>query len=213
MSILKDTQELISRATLKIHTERRGDGQCVVVEDGMIITAAHCVDWNNDGGMTQGNHFLSKISTEAGNVTGSVAAVEPVSDVAILECPDPQTFYNESVAFDDYCDVVVPVKLALTVPKTFQAFPVWVLTHLKTWVFGTATFNGVNSTFGYMTNVKIANGTSGGPIVNESGGLVGIVSQGTNTGENGKFTSSAALLPLALPAWVIERVKNHRNTF
>ena len=91
MSILKDTQELISRATLKIHTERRGDGQCVVVEDGMIITAAHCVDWNNDGGMTLGYHCLSKISTEAGNVTGSVSAVEPVSDVAILECPSAAT--------------------------------------------------------------------------------------------------------------------------
>jgi S1-C subfamily serine protease len=78
-------------------------------------------------------------------------------------------------------------------------------------VSGTATFNGGNSTFGYTTAVEITNGTSGGPIVNETGELVGVVSQGTNTGDNGKFTSSAGLLLFALPAWVVERVKYHRG--
>jgi S1-C subfamily serine protease len=211
MKISTGEQELVSKATFKKQSNERGCGQCVLIEGGLIITASHCVDWNNEGGMTLGDHFLSKITTDAGILTASISAVEPVSDIAILESPNSQTFYEESNAFDDYFENIKPVKLCLETPNRFKSFPVWVWTHLNKWVAGEATFYGGNSTFGYKTDVEITGGTSGGPIVNENGELVGVVSQGTTTEENGKFTSSAALLVLALPAWVIARVKNYRN--
>ncbi len=209
MKISTSAQEFVSRATFKIQSKERGCGQCVLIEDGLIITASHCVDWSNDGGMTLGDHFLSKITTDAGILTAGISAVEPVSDIAILESPDCQTFYEESVAFDDYFESIKPVKLCVVIPNRFKSFPVWVWTHLNNWVAGEANFYDANSTFGYKTDVEITGGTSGGPIVNENGELVGVVSQGTTTEENGKFYSSAALLPLALPTWVIARVKKH----
>ena len=213
MTIPATEQELVSRATFKIHTKEGGCGQCALIEDGLIITASHCVDWTNDGGMALGDYCLSKITTDVGIITASVAAVEPVSDIAILECPDAQTFSSESSAFDNFSEAIIPVKLSLAVPDEFQEFPVWVWTHLKTWVAGTA-IRCENSTFGYTTDVEIHGGTSGGPIVNASGELVGVVSQGSTTRDaedNGKFTSFAGLLPLALPVWVVERVKRHRR--
>jgi len=205
MNIPSDIQELVSKATFEIQTKERGTGLCVMIDGGFIITAAHCVDWDITGMMATGEFYLNKIKTVSDDLTATPLAVEPVSDIAILGSPDSQVFCHESFAFDKLCECVTPVKLLRSIPKQLKPFPVWVRTHLETWVAGTATFSGENSTFAYETDIEIANGTSGGPIVNHRGELVGVVSHGTNSCTEGKYLSVAGLLPLALPAWVIAR--------
>ncbi len=38
--------KLVAGATFKFHTKKGGNGQCILVEGGFIITAAHCVNWD-----------------------------------------------------------------------------------------------------------------------------------------------------------------------
>jgi S1-C subfamily serine protease len=204
-TITSDVKKLVVGATFKIQTRERGSGQCVLVKGGFIITAAHCVDWDCSGNMAMGEFYLSKIKTGSGDLTASTFAVEPISDIAVLGSPDNQTFCHESATFDEFCEGVAPVKLLRRIPKPFKPFPVWIRTHIKTWVDGTATYFGGCATFAYKTDCEIQCGTSGGPIVNHAGELVGVVSHATNTCFQGKYTAAAGLLSLALPAWIIAR--------
>jgi hypothetical protein len=205
MNISSDVKKRVAGATFKIHTKERGNGQCVLVDGGLIITAAHCVDWDCSGRMAQGEFYLSNITTGSGDLLADTVAVEPVSDIAVLGCPDNQSFPDESDAFDELCERIAPVKLLKRTPKAFKPFPVWIRTHFKNWVAGNATYYGSNSTFAYKTESEILCGTSGGPIVNHAGELVGVVSHGPISRSQGKYVSAAGLLPLALPAWIIAR--------
>ena len=111
MAINSSIKKLVARATFKIQTSERGTGQCVAFEGGLFITAAHCVDFDCTGEMVSGDFYLNKIKTSNGKLITSTLAVEPVSDIAVLGSPDDQSFPRESVAFQKFCDQVVPVKL------------------------------------------------------------------------------------------------------
>jgi hypothetical protein len=205
MNISTGVKKLVAGATFKIPTKERGNGQCVLVEGGFIITAAHCVDWDCTSLMAVWGDYYNKIKTGSGDLTTGTLAVEPVSDIAVLGCPDDNRLPDEALAFEDWCAHIVPVKLLRRTPKARVPFPVWIRTHVETWVAGTATYSGWSySTFSYTTDSEIPSGTSGGPIVNHAGELVGVVSHGTNCCK-GKYYSGAGLLSLALPTWVIAR--------
>jgi hypothetical protein len=173
-------KSLVAGATFTIKTKERGNGQCVLVDGGLILTAAHCVDWNCLGGMAQGDYYLSKIRTGNGELIASIRAVEPVSDVAVLSSPDDQEFFDESEAFREYCERVSPVKLLREIPESRKPFPVWIRADFKTWVAGMAKHDG-NQHFGFETETEIKGGTSGGPIVNRKGELIGVVSHGSTS--------------------------------
>jgi S1-C subfamily serine protease len=212
VTIPSKIKKLVAGATFKIQTRERGSGQCILIVGGLIITAAHCVDMDCTGRMAlAGKFYWSKIQTDGGDLIATTRAVEPVSDIAVLGSPDPADLpETEAFAFEEWSEHIAPVKLLRKIPKERQPFPVWIRTHHKTWVVGTAYYGG-NSTFAYTTDIEIRGGTSGGPIVNREGELVGVVSHGTTTCVKGRFYSAAGLLPLALPVWVIARTRAGRG--
>jgi hypothetical protein len=148
---------------------------------------------------------LGNIATAHGDVIASTLAVEAVSDLAVLGCPDDQALSAEAEAFDAFCERITPLRLHRRPLIPFKPFPVWIRTHLKTWIPATATYHRSNAQFSYRTTGKIVGGTSGGPIVNRSGELVGIVSHSTERPVGGAYCAAAPLLSLALPAWVLGR--------
>jgi hypothetical protein len=203
-TITPEIKNLVAQATFTIRPKKGGSGQCVLIEGGLIITAAHCVSWDCGGEMVLGDFYLEKIATAHGDLTATVLAVEPVSDLAVLGCPDSQTFSAPAKAFDEFCERITPLRLYRRPMMPFKPMPVWILSHLKTWIPATATYFGSNADFSFDTTRKINGGTSGGPIVNRAGELVGVVSHTTEDPVDGEYCSSAPLLSLALPAWVIQ---------
>jgi hypothetical protein len=155
--------------------------------------------------MAMGEYCLETITTPHGDVIANTVAVEPVSDLAVLGCPDDQVLFAEAEVFDAFCERITPLRLHRRPLIPFKPFPVWIRTHLKTWVPATATYHRSNAQFSYRTTSKIIGGTSGGPIVNRAGELVGIVSHSTERPVAGEYCAAAPLLSLALPAWVLQR--------
>jgi trypsin-like peptidase len=205
-----ELKHVIATATFEIHTKERGKGQCVLVDGGLILTAAHCTDYDCKGGMALGDHYLHVISAGKHRLVANTLAVEPVSDIAVLGGPDDQALPDEADAFDELCERTTPVELQREIPEPGVPFSVWIRTHKRTWVAGAATYIR-GAKFWYKTRTKIQGGTSGGPIVTDTGELVGLVSHAPESPGHGDYGCGAPLACLALPAWALRRIREARQ--
>ena len=186
-------------------------GQGVLVEGGFILTAAHCIAWKCDGSMVLGDHFIEDISTSLGILKVSPLAVEPVNDIAVLGSLDSQTFFSEADEFEKFCENTDAVPLCLSNFELFQPFPVYVRTHKQEWVKGDAQqcYEHAPSLW-VETDDQIEGGTSGGPIINEAGELVGISSNFCVVADSQQKCNGSVPRPhLALPAWVVNDIARH----
>jgi S1-C subfamily serine protease len=198
-------QELLTRASIAnatVHMENK-DGQGVLIPGGFILTATHCINWSGKGEMVlNDNTFLTSITTKSGQrLLVSPVAADPLSDIAVLGAPDNQEFSDEADTFEEWCEKTEPVPVSMTVPRVRRPQPIGILSHTGDWIEGTlARFsnNGGSATI-KTTADRILGGTSGGPVVDHQGRLLGVVSNGSEMG-------SVPLVCLALPHWVLMQV-------
>jgi hypothetical protein len=131
------------------------------------------------------------------------------ADIAVLGPLDNQTFGNEADAFESFCEATTPIPVAKGKIRGNQAFPVRVLNADGQWVSGMAElFEDASRSIWIVAEKEIKSGASGGPVLNERGELVAIVSHssrpGTGVARN-QPESSDGLYPRplkALPVWV-----------
>jgi hypothetical protein len=180
----------------------RKEGQGVLVTGGFILTAAHCISWDHNGGMALGDHFVEPITTRDGsNLHVGPWVVEPVSDIAVLGELDNQVFFEQCDAFEEWRESVQPIAVSDRVLQPQESIAVHVLSHKGHWIAGKATRHGHGAwpRLWIETASCIEGGTSGGPIVDEEGKLLGVVSWGN---EDGAFPVAC----LALPSWIWQRI-------
>lgn len=190
-------------------------GQGVLVPGGLILTAAHCVGWTASGHMAFGDMPPTvPIRTAAGRTfSANVFAVEPVADIAVLGAADSQAFAADAEAFERFCDETLPVPVSGRDFDLEVAVPVLIRTHLKTWVEATTTRYGHPSDPpGYLAHYDaesaVKGGTSGGPVVDLTGDLVGVVSVASEgNGDGGPCQGTMPRPHLALPGWVWLQIK------
>ena len=115
---------------------------------------------------------------------------------------------REAEKFKNFWKHTKPVPVCRRNFELFQKFRVHIYTHKDTWVTGSAMQCSENSERLYVeANEQIEGGTSGGPIINDEGELVGIVSHFTLPGEGMDKCNGGAPRPhLALPVWVCDRI-------
>ena len=103
-----------------------------------------------------------------------------------------------------------PVHLGLDEFELFQEYPVNIYTHKNTWVVGRASQMRRDAPMIWVeTEEKIEGGTSGSPIVNDKGELVGIVSNFPE-GDQQKYAGRAPLPLVALPVWILKIIQQSR---
>ena len=200
----------VSNATVRI-----GGGQGVLVPGGFILTAAHCIKWNGEGAMALGDHFIEKITTKSGARFGVMPiAVDPVSDIAVLSALDNQEFGEDVESLEQWCETTKPVPLLTKTPPPWKSISVRVLSHRGNWIKGKVTRYGFATASSGCISIEavsqIEGGTSGGPIVDSRGRLVGVVSHSTEAKAGDKCTGSIPLACLALPHWLLLRI-NHES--
>lgn len=210
MELSDKLKKQVENATVKII--RRG-GQGVVVRGGLILTAAHCVEFTCVGYMALGDYYIEEIETSSGILKAAPLAVEPVKDIAVLGPPDEQAFCEEAEAYEEWHKNIEPIPLCFRQYERFQKLDAYIFTHEGTWIKGKATHCGEDkSAFVFDSIDPVKGGTSGGPIVNEYGELLGVVSTGSETPiamskeELGEYNDFHPRASIALPVWVIRRI-------
>jgi S1-C subfamily serine protease len=174
-------------------------GQGVLVSGGFVLTVAHAVPYDCSGGMALGDYHLVAVKPKTGpSFRLSVYAVEPVSDIAVLGEADNQIFSEDADLFEDFRGATEPVPVCAEEFGFDASKPVHVLTHRGTWLRGT-TADARDGCGWLRTKRKIEGGTSGGPVVNDDGQLVGLVS---HTCETPPFDGRMPRPHRSLPGWV-----------
>jgi hypothetical protein len=150
-------------------------GQGVLVPGGFILTAAHCIQWNGEGGMAMGDRFIESITTKSGaRFRVGPCAVEPVSDIAVLGSLDDQVFFDDCEQFAKWQELTKAVRVANTMPPFGVPIPARILTHEGNWIGAAVTRWGHrlrSAVFLIEAEERIEDGTSGGPVVDSSGQL------------------------------------------
>jgi hypothetical protein len=183
------------------HGRRRHRAQGVIVPGRMIVTAAHCVQWDNRGGRMAGpfgDTEYEKVIVGDHHLLAAVYAVEPVSDVAVLGVVDGQISQEMSdVAelYDDLMATVNPIPLCTADHPIRTPFPVHIGTHDQGVVAGQATYRHPRRGLLLVeASCGISGGTSGGPIVTNTGHLLAVVSTaGRVAGEPGRDVTGPSL--------------------
>ncbi len=204
----------VEKATVDIIKDGNQYGRGVLIPKNMILTAAHCVTFTNSGLMVLGEYFLEHIQTQTGNIVGSIEMVESVSDLCIIGPPDNQELYKESIKFENFCRDTKPVKICSDKVEAWQKSDIYILNLDRQWIKGTAEYTCyLNSPMvSVIADAQIEGGASGGPIINDKGQLVGIVSnfqQNINSGDK-----CGGMMPrplLALPVWIVKRIMSRKD--
>jgi Trypsin-like peptidase domain len=200
----------IKKATVKL---TRLAGQGVLVPGNLIATAAHCVYWSTEGEMVLGDSFPEPIRAERCELTATPYAVEQCSDLAVLGALDSQSSYKEFVEFDKWCAATEPVQLS-TVDnyELLKPFPVHILTYRGEWVRAKAQkCSPLAHTVHVTAESQIEGGTSGGPVVDESGRLVGVVSHFSDGCDSDDFEGQVALAHLSIPPRLLRNMFTMRK--
>jgi hypothetical protein len=181
-------------------------GQGVLVPGGFILTATHCIQWTGEGGMALGTEYLERVTTPSGaRFLVQAVAADALSDLAVLGSVDDQQLPVDAERFEQWCEETPAVPLATKVPRYQRPLPVQILNHKRKWIKAKITrFSPPPFLRGNMfleTEEEIEGGTSGSPVVDSSGGLVGIIST----------PASLSIVQLALPRWVLMRIRNRRK--
>ncbi|MBP2674761.1 MAG: Trypsin-like peptidase domain [Deltaproteobacteria bacterium] len=212
----EDIRAAISAATVKVigypaDLEKVGMG--VLAGNGYLVTAAHCLEFDNDTGarITIGEHVFYEIETAQGeHLKAAPVFIESISDIAVLGPLDPDAYPGEWVeAYESFCARTRPAPLWRMGPASAPAsteFQVHIYTHEKSWISGKARVRQAGRpNLWIRADRNIEGGTSGGPIVNDSGELVSVVSAAGGYLDITK-EGHPPLLKWALPAWIYRAI-------
>jgi len=214
------------------------EGKGVIVSDYIVITAAHCLEYEkHTPSITQ--YALITIGDEMLDM--EIRAIDPIADIAALT-RSTESFNH----FTEYCDNLSPVNidfLTSQLPedrsKIFNVdlahcdpVPVWVRSHEDQWIEGEINLTKKlphqpnHPTALVKTKAPILGGSSGGPVLNKKGELLGIVSQSTRHSSepsalndlylpntDGGGTEVTITFPSqSLPKWLHEQLQRNQST-
>jgi len=191
----------IENATVRV---ANGGALGVIVPGEFILTAAHCVKYSLRGDMAVGVPYFEEIESINGNFKATPYVVEPVSDIAVLGCPDGQCF-QEAEGYEEIYSKLEAVSLCTREYEIDKPFDAYIYTHENTWLEVKAVcqeplWQWIHAgTITLKHEKELKAGTSGGPIVNDLGELLGVVSQG-------QFSGKHAWACKALPVWVVKGI-------
>lgn len=208
-------ETLLSSAKAAIVTV--GDGRGFLVDGSrsgrLVVTAAHCLPH-----LPPPHPFSHTAETTYRDLVGPLGGkpsvwadclfVDPIADVAVLCEPDDQVYLKEATAYTRLVEAAAPLRVGILT----EPCDAWLQTLDGRWQRCTVR---VDSPYGPTRSLMLvgavdanATGTSGSPIVRTDGRVLGVVSVGTETGdEAGDEQAGQPLLASVLPLWLLSDLR------
>lgn len=199
-------EDRVRAATVTL-PERGGRG--VLAPGGLVLTATHCLGWDGSLGLALGDHH--PVLVEAGGCSFRLGPRfgDGVSDMAALGALDDQAFPNDERVFAEWQRQLRPVPLSPWLPRTPDArrlrrqpepwvsHPARLLSLDGRWFAGVVKYDFDPSGKVWLeAEEPLESGMSGGPVVDEQGRLLGVISWGS---EYGQIPPAR----FAMPAWIL----------
>lgn len=161
--------------------------------------------------MALGDHFVLRVEAGRHTFRLGVVAVEPVADIAVLGPPDSQVFCDDAEAFEDHSAATPAVRVCAKdfAPRTptrahlLNLNGMWIECVARE---GRVTPGRATPPIAWLTGGrhKIEGGMSGGPVLNDGGELVGLVSFSS---EEWDHDGAMPRPHRALPLWVWQHME------
>jgi hypothetical protein len=176
-----------------------------------FLTAAHCVEIAFSGRMALGDCYfedLEEVEIAGYKFRTSIHFAEPRSDIAFLGPVDDQALPRDAEIFEKVCWDREPVPICFKELTLRKEFPAYVYTHKGRWMRGKVSqWQRMAKGLCFKTKKEIEGGTSGGPIVNSLGQLIGIVSNASV--KSPALPKSSGFHPrphMTIPVWAWAKV-------
>ena len=220
--ITDDIKADIEKATVVLPEK---DVLGVLVSGRMILTASHCLNFDYEKRACPAyecDYGIETVKTAEGKLLQvQLLAFEPIIDIAVLGSYERRSWAIETSEllkdFWGFYTSTKPVSVCRSDLEIGEKFPIYVYTCEGRWIRGSATPHfRRESLLSFQCDEPIMPGTSGGPIVNESGELVGIYSQSSTILESDESNKDCPVVSgedgiaprphLALPVWVCREI-------
>jgi len=207
------TKDRVTKSLVRVRRAPNQDGMgFVAIGSGYIFTAAHCLPRLVDPVLSSGDPLLVEVRDFNGadeSVLSLVRFVEPCSDIAALgnaswrldlyDLPNG----NEE-AYSRFITRRPPLSLCVDDGEMREPFEVHVFTVERKWLSGRAEANAFTPFLCAKFDEMLPAGTSGAPVFDNHGRVVGLVTHGFSTGDCG-----VVWLAGALPRWAIQEASEH----
>jgi hypothetical protein len=200
------------RSQVELATVSLKGGRGFLVAGNNILTAAHCieaVDYSAAAAARAGyDEVFEIVETKMRRYTLSVSALEPFADIAMLSgSAAPQLPFENNELFWSFTEETDPLRLCTEEFELFEPFPVYVFTHEGDWIAGRAKLSALGPRAFLLIEFDedINEGSSGSPIVNGEGQVVGVLST---------LRGTLVIAPRphqVLPVWAVRKITNAEN--
>jgi hypothetical protein len=226
---LKESVEKMTRAILAVGAGRGFLVRTALEQPTFIVTAAHCLPHlppaHPASFAEERTYFrlLGELGTDP-SVAAEVVFVDPVADIAVLEQPDDQTFFEEADAFEALvCD-----RPRFRVRTHLRALPERGALFSQSGLWGSCEIVGLRGRRWLDIHAAAADGhapgTSGSPIIASDGHAIGVISSsqlapvvvgtvvvGRDTSDVSTHGTQDPMLGATLPRWVLAALSSSRR--
>jgi hypothetical protein len=206
-----NTRKLIELATVPVRSKsmKPGEGgQGVYIGNHFVLTAAHCLDFDTHSGNALGGYNIYYIDRPEGDpIWCSPVFIDPCSDLAVIGACDDQVIPERFFEFQRFFRDIAPIRIRRDPLPPGEPIHCEIRSHLGSWISGRMTQEYCEPFAFLEADENILGGTSGGPIVDDDGNIIAIVSTGGGMGE--ETTEARNSVPsLWLPPWLLEEVSS-----